>query len=102
MALAWYIFWTNLTVQFVKIICFISKAAFGCLPIFSVVNENSQIEEEHQKKWDGSRRHQPEPEGVGLDVCLVLPDLGVDESHKLALSISLGLDLKEPGNVNPY
>ena len=57
MALAWYIFWTNLTVLFVKIICFISIAAFGCLPIFPVVNENSQIEEEHQKKWDGSRRH---------------------------------------------
>jgi len=69
------------------------------LPILFEVYEDSQIEEEHEEEREGRGGHQPEPEGVGLDVGLVLPQLGVDEGHEVPVLVRLGLDLKESGYV---
>ncbi len=69
------------------------------LPILFEVYEDSQIKEEHEEEREGSSGHQPEPEGVCLDVGLVLPQLGVDEGHEVPVLVRLGLDLEEPGYV---
>ena len=71
-------------------------------PVFPVVNEYAEVEEQHQEEGQRGRGHEPEPESVRLDVGLVLPQLGVDERHEVPVLVRLGLDLEEPGDVDGH
>ena len=69
------------------------KTPLHFLPVLSVVQQNPQVEPEHEGEGYDRRGDEPEPVRVVLDVQRVLPQRGVRELG------AVHRDLKEPGKI---
>ena len=70
------------------------------LPVFPVVVQDPQVEEQHQGEREHGGGDQPEPQGVVRDVERVLPQARVGKVDLVGSRLLHQLDLEEPGAVN--